>query len=157
MNELTQTKFNIPIINPTLIDIQIEIPQMLWAPLVANTHLIPRFYGAIQGAVQASFNHPDTKMRGDITQQEIKDRVNLCYEAIKIMYYEEKISLIQALDILSGVLIDTLRAAYNTGAMTDGRGCTDQARRWGLAGHEEVCEVDDSSNLNMTQEETKDV
>ena len=136
----------VAIIDPSLQDIRIEIPRGLRTPLHANRRLLPRFAAAVVDAVKASLEHPDTKMRSDVTAREVRRRTELCYEALYILYWEEKVSLIQALDILENVLIDTLRMDYGTGMVTDGRGRTPQARRWGLKGRDEVCEADLTSS-----------
>jgi len=143
---------NIPLINPELLDIEITVPAALRQPLSANRHLMPRFAKSVVAAVQQSLEHPDTKMRGAVTQREVKGRMELAYEAIRIMYYDEKVSLIQAFDILSDVLIDAIRMGQGSGDVTDGRGQTAQARRWGVRNSEERCVTDAGSNLNVDTE-----
>jgi hypothetical protein len=143
------------LIDPSLLDMEISIPAKLRPTLEANRHLIGRVVSALQQAIQASFSHPDTRMR-NITQQEVKSRVNLCYEALEVMYFEEKLSLIRCCDMLPTVLVDTLRMQYGVGDVTDGV----TPDRWGaeLGVQEEAMLLpsepgDDSCNdLNETTE-----
>lgn len=143
---------SVPLINPDLLDIKISIPSALRAVFAANRRHIPKFGKAVVEAVKSSLEHSDTALRS-LTSREVKRRVELCYEAFRIMHLEEKISLLQAFDILPAVLLDTLRMGYGVGDVTDGRGAGPQGRRWGVPGNEEVCEA----NLRSDVTEDDDV
>lgn len=140
------------LIDPSLLEIPIEIPHAFRPTLAANRHILPKFGAAVVKAIKDSFEHPDTRMR-EPTRQSVKDRVELAYEALRVMYFEEKVSLTQSLDILSGTLIDTLRAGVTIGMLTDGRGKGPQSKRWGIANSAATSEVDDASDLNADGEQ----
>lgn len=141
------TLLNVPLITPDLLEFNLEIPAPLRPILDANRHLIKRFHAAVLNAVKESLEHPDTRMR-KVTQREVLSRAKLCYAAVHILYFEEKVSLIQSMDLLSGVLIDTLRNGYTAGELTDGRGQTDQRHRWGVAGSQSEVVADMATDLN---------
>jgi len=140
---LISNSFGVPLINSALHDISVNIPHELRPVFAENKHLLPRFAKAVVHAVQASFVHPDTQMR-QITQSEVRARVQLAYRAVIEGYFDEKLGMIQLLDILPDVLIDSMRMGMGAGEITDGRGQSDQARRWGVAGVEETFEVERS-------------
>jgi hypothetical protein len=105
---MISNSMSIPLIDANTTRIEIEIPKALREPLGANKHLIPRFIQAVMGAVQTSFNHPDTRLKGEVRDSEIKLRTNMCYEIIRQMYYDNNLSIIRSLDMLEQVLIDSI-------------------------------------------------
>jgi len=111
----------IPLIDPSLLDVEIVVPPQLVEVLQFNRRLIPKYVPAIREAVQQSFNHVDTRMKGEVTRREVQLRVNMCQEALKMMYYEEKMLLTQAFDILPGVLIDAIRAGMGVDLVAETR------------------------------------
>jgi hypothetical protein len=120
------------------------IPASLQLPLQANPHLLPRFFQSIQRAVSKSFEDKDTKMRR-VTTREVKRRWELCTCAITMMYYDNKVTLIHAFDILSGVLRDTL--LMESGALQRVKG--PGQRRWtSMERVPEIMEVDMHDDLN---------
>lgn len=144
-----QEAFQVPIVDPALLNIQIEVPPALRPVLAANRHLMPKFAAAVTRTVQASFEHPDTQLRGDIRAAEVRQRVHFCYEALRQMYYEEKMSLLHALDVLPKVLIDALRMGLaNPHALIEGSG----GNSWGVAHAPSVPMTPDGSDLNAGEE-----
>lgn len=104
--------------------VTMQIPSGIAKVLAFNRHLLPRFRAAIIKSVQASFEHPDTKMRAQ-TEKEVKFRVALCMEILSSAYHDHSLTLIHAMDILQKTLIDTLRM----GAKPD---MTDHGARWSV-------------------------
>ena len=136
---------SVPLIDTALMNIEVEVPLVLRPVFAANRHLLPRFARVVSEAVQKSFEHPDTRLKGEIRREEVKLRVNLCYEALRQMYYEEKISIIHALDILPQTIIDALRmGAKEPGDLIDGRG----GNRWGVPGSVPLIGESDGNDLN---------
>ena len=111
----------IPLIDPSLLDVEIIVPSQLVEVLQFNRKLIPKYVPAIREAVQQSFNHAETRLKGEVTRREVQLRVNMCQEALKMMYYEEKMLLTQAFDILPGVLIDAIRAGMGVDIIAETR------------------------------------
>jgi hypothetical protein len=146
---LIENKFSIPLINPQLLDIEIVVPEQLRPTMRANRHLIPKFTQQITAALQMSFSHPDTRMRNP-TRREVQRRVQLCYEAVLACYFDEKVSLIQTLDILPSVLLDTLRMELGVGDATDGRGSSGNAHRYGVEHTEALSVADMSRDINRS-------
>lgn len=143
-DNLISNAFNVPLLNPHLQGLEINVPQHLQEVLGMNRHLLPKFAGQIQKAVQESFEHPDTRLRGEVRENEVKLRVNLCYEAIRQMYFEENLSLIHALDILPSVIIDAIR--MGAGVPTDIAG--PNGNRWSIPDDEPITLVEDGGDLN---------
>lgn len=136
--DLTQP-FTVPLIgSDTVPDVETEVPAVLREVLDANHHLKSYFAAAVSNALKQSLEHPDTKMR-TLTVNEIRRRAALAYEAMIAMYFEEKMALIRACDMLPAVLLDALRMDYGAGDITDGKG---ERKRWGVQGSEQVCEAD---------------
>lgn len=131
------------IIDPNLVNIEVVVPDVLKPVLESNRHLIPKFHAAIGNAVRTSFEHPDTRVRGDISRSEVQLRVGMCVQAVVMMYFEEKLSLIHCFDILTNVLIDAIRAGYAADAEETGA----DPRRWGTPAPMEVVEVADEDIL----------
>ena len=129
MSNLISNNMAVPLIDPNMLAMEFIVPDALKPSFSANRHLIPRFAEQVQKALQQSFEHPDTRLKGDITQHEVKLRINLCYEAMIAMHMDEKLSLIQSLDILPGVIIDALRMGIaNANHLVDGKG--HEKKRW---------------------------
>ena len=144
MNELTNN-FNVPIIDPSLLNININVPKELQETFAANKHMLPKFARVMQTTIQKSFEHSDTRLRGDIRQEEVKLRVALCYEALRQMYFEEKMSLNHSLDILEGVVIDALRmGAAEPSSIVSPR----SGNRWGVAAPDIQMEANFDEDLN---------
>jgi hypothetical protein len=119
------------------------VPMALQLPLQANPHLVPRFFRAVMSAVMGSFEHKDTAMR-KVTEREVKRRWELCSSAVVMMYYEYKVGLLHALDVLPGVLRDTLLQESDSLKQMEGPG----QRRWKPSGGEtETMEADLSDDL----------
>lgn len=144
-DKLISNSFTVPLLNAGPQGLAINVPPVLQDTLEINRHLMPKFVTQIQKAVQGSLEHPDTRLRGDVRESEIKLRVNLCYEAIRQMYFEEKLSLIHALDILPDVIIDAIR-------MGDGHPGEEVAgpdgNRWSVPDEERAALVTDGYDLN---------
>lgn len=136
--------FSMPLLNPQLQGLEIAVPPELQETLQVNRHLMPKFVTAIQKAVQDSFEHPDTRMRGDVRADEVKLRVNLCYEAVRQMYFEEQISLIHALDILPEVIIDAIRMGNEQTGVATGV----PNHRWNVDDHECPALVVEDNDMN---------
>jgi hypothetical protein len=132
---------HVPLLDSILQGMELAAPPSLHPTLEANSHLTQRFWETIVASVKSSFEHPETAVR-HLTHNEVKHRFALCFETIRVAYFEEKVSLIQCLDILPATLFDLLRAGVNIGDLTDGRGQTDNARRWGVPGMDQAVEVD---------------
>jgi hypothetical protein len=142
---LIQDAFSVPIINPNLLEIEVNVPGALRPALEANKHLMPKFVTSISRAVQASFEHPDTRLRGDIKRDEVQLRVGLCYEALRQMYFEEKMSLIHSLDILPQVIIDALRMGQaSPGDLVSGYG----GNAWGVPQEPDLIMTPGDDDLN---------
>lgn len=135
MSNLISNNVSVPLIDPNMLSMEFVIPNALRPSFAANKHLIPRFAKQLQEALQQSFEHPDTRLKGDVTQHEVKLRINLCYEAMIAMHLDEKLSLIQSLDILPGVVIDALRMGIaNANHLVDGKG--QDKKRWSVSAQE---------------------
>lgn len=109
-------------------DIQVEIPQAIVRILEANRHLITFFNEGVAYAVQYSFGHPHTKLRGDIRMSEVKFRYNMVYEAVRQMYYDQRMSLQHCVEIAPKVLVDALKM----GARPEELGAQQNPHRWGV-------------------------
>jgi len=129
------------ILDPSRPDLQ--IPQELQQVLRFNPHLIHKFVRAVEYAIDLSFDHPDTKLRGEIRESERLYRKRMCHQAIIFMYQDQKWSLNQSLECLPTILIDALRMGTETHKVSEGH----VAGRWAVdAPQEEV--VQETANLN---------
>ena len=143
-----QNAFSAAIVDPSLLNIEVEVPPALRPVLAANRHLMPKFAMGVTRSVQASFEHPDTRLRGEIRQSEVRQRVHFCYEALRQMYYEEKLSLLHALDILPQVLVDALRMGQGSlSELIEGQ----HGNSWGVAHAPSMTMTSDGADLNAEE------
>lgn len=82
---------------------QVEIPRGLEEAMATNPPLKASLLPTVLEAVRYSFQEPETAMRV-LTAREIKRRVGICLEAMRIMYCEQNLSLHQCYACLRKVL-----------------------------------------------------
>ena len=152
------------LVEPDLVGIQVDVPEALKQIFIAegaiNRHLIPKFKNAVMSAVVLSFNHPDTApASGVIKQQEVKRRIQTCFDAAKLAYYEMGMGLIALCDMMPHVLVDALRRHFHGDSAAPGmaQGYEEKEpdkRRWGLP-QEDIVEVEvpDEAPELLAQEE----
>jgi hypothetical protein len=142
------------LINPESIKRAFEVPDWFrdgfHETLEANPKFKPKILPAIVTAVEASFNHRDTKMRGEIPVGEIRRRIGVSCGLVVKMYFERKMSLSQTFDLLPGVLIDMLRMGSETSAII-----LPQQGRWAVDSAPAELAVSDD-DLNTEKEEEPD-
>ena len=96
----------------TAVQQSFDISNKLKQVLEANPHLQNAFSSSVAKAVEFSLSHQDTKPRTP-TQQILNERMSISMQAIEIMYFDEKMSLTQSLDILPQVLVDTIKMGFD--------------------------------------------
>ena len=145
--------FTVPLINPGMPELEVTVPKEMQEVLEVNPHLQAKYVTSIANAVMQTLEHPETKMR-ELRYDEVKWRVELANEAIRVMYFEEKLSLIHCLDKVGVVLLDTLRGGYASGDVTDGRGSGANARVYGVEEKQPVIMTEgDISDLNASEDD----
>jgi hypothetical protein len=109
------------LIDPATIRRAFEIPDWfkegMQPTLDANPKFKPLLLPAIVKAVEHSFNHADTRMRGEVPMGEVRHRIKISCGLIVKMYFERKLSLHQTLDTLPGVLVDMIRMGSESSAL----------------------------------------
>lgn len=85
----------------------IEIPAALKEDFEYNKHLEPLCYQAVSKTLNATFSHPETKMR-EITRDELKRRIRLCYDTIVVLRHDLSYSLRKCLDLLPKFVLQAM-------------------------------------------------
>lgn len=110
----------------------ITIPPDIEEVLLANESqggadsLREQFVSAIIGAVQASLNHPETKVRL-LTEWEIKRRTDLCMAIFREAYHDMQMSAIHINDILADALMQAMLMDQDAVAHIEG---TQRQKAW---------------------------
>jgi len=85
----------------------IEVPRHLQDDLAVNPKMEPKFYAAVQRALNESFHDPSTALR-EPTSKAVQERIELCYEALVVMRHDMKFPLKKCFDLLPRTLIEAL-------------------------------------------------
>ena len=132
--DIGSTAINIPIIDASLREVEVQVPAQLKPIFEVNMHLLPRFLRAAKQAVAASFMHKDTMVRGDIRVNEVKGRYRILFAALHEMYYEQGLGMIRCCDVMEIVLLQAIREGINPTDLMESQANT---TAWGLPGHEQ--------------------
>jgi hypothetical protein len=84
-----------------------HVPQHLREDLDANPHLEPLYFEAVGKALTESLGNPATALRNP-TQQALKERIEICLNAIVVMRQELYYALRKCFDLLPQALMCAL-------------------------------------------------
>ena len=91
-----------------LLNSAIEVPASIMMWITTRPQDAVRLRNGIGKAVEASFEHPDTKMRL-VTQSELKFRGQLAMDIVEHMYLDYELVITQITDVLPDLLIGVIR------------------------------------------------